>query len=282
LPACAFALPDACAPCSPPDEEAPCALLDAEVPPAAAPVVDDWLVAAPCEMLLLVPPSLDALGALPPAAALLPVEDGGLVDDDWLVLAPWFIVELELLSVDDWFAATLLETLWSPLPTFTPGLMFALAFTSVLLMPTFASTPTFGLTLVEVPVGELPPAAALWAVVAPWFIVELAFVLLDDWFAVTPLVTDWSPLPMFTPGLMLAPALTSVLLMPTLASTPTLGFTSTLVCAPAGPKAPITAAAVILTANCRSLIPFSFHEVVARTPQALCRFRPVVPLPTFP
>src|SRR3954466_14830063 len=59
---------------------------------------------------------------------------------------------------------------------FTPGLMFAPALTSVLLMPTFASTPTFGLTftppegeVVELaldgleeppePEGELDPAA---------------------------------------------------------------------------------------------------------------------------
>jgi hypothetical protein len=51
------------------------------------------------------------------------------------------------MSVELWFAVTPLDTLWSPLPTLTPGLMFAPAFTSVLLMPTLASTPTFGFTL---------------------------------------------------------------------------------------------------------------------------------------
>jgi hypothetical protein len=51
------------------------------------------------------------------------------------------------MSVELWFAVTPLDTLWSPLPTFTPGLMFAPALTSVLLMPTLASTPTFGFTL---------------------------------------------------------------------------------------------------------------------------------------
>src|SRR5512138_1264908 len=110
-----------------------------------------------------------------------------------------------------------------------PGLTLTPALTSLLAMPTLASTPTFGVTLVA-PAAALWPVVEDWSVAAPWFIVELAFVLLDDWFAVTPLVTDWSPLPMFTPGLMLAPALTSVLLMPTLASTPTFWFTSTLVC----------------------------------------------------
>jgi hypothetical protein len=71
---------------------------------------------------------------------------------------------------------------------------------------------------------------------------------------------------MFTSGLTLAPALTSVLLMPTFASTPTLGLT--LVesvfdedCAKAGPNAPITAAAVILNAKFRSLILSPFVKV---------------------
>ena len=71
------------------------------------------------------------------------------------------------------------------------------------------------------------------------------------WLALTPLPTFWSPLPTFTPGLMLAPALTSVLLMPTLASTPTFGFTFTfglvLSCANAGLNAASTAAAAALS-----------------------------------
>jgi hypothetical protein len=60
---------------------------------------------------------------------------------------------------------------------------------------------------------------------APWFEVALEFTSVDCWFALTPLVTLWLPLPRFTPGLMLAPALTSALLIPTLALTPTFGFT---------------------------------------------------------
>src|SRR4051812_33001237 len=47
---------------------------------------------------------------------------------------------------------------------FTPGLMFAPALTSVLLMPTFASTPTFGLTFTP-PEGE---------------VVELALVVFEE------------------------------------------------------------------------------------------------------
>ena len=84
------------------------------------------------------------------------------------------------------------------------------------------------------------------------------------------------PDPMLTSGLMFAPAFTSVLLMPTFASTPTFGFTFTPPegavllpdallgcedcvvcelwsvdddCAYAEPNTPITAAAVILTAT---------------------------------
>jgi hypothetical protein len=60
---------------------------------------------------------------------------------------PWFIVDEEPVCVEDWFALTPLSTVWLPLPMFTPGLTFAPRFTSVLLTPTFASTPTFGLTL---------------------------------------------------------------------------------------------------------------------------------------
>jgi hypothetical protein len=99
------------------------------------------------------------------------------------------------------------------------------------------------------------------------------------WFAATLLDVFWSPLPMFTPGLMLAPAFTSVLLMPTLASTPTFGLTftsvlveedgevcddsvlvelcSVLLWAKAPPNAPITAAAVILTASFLALIVYA-------------------------
>src|SRR5688572_9618964 len=60
------------------------------------------------------------LTPVPPAAAL-----PDPVLDDWLVDAFWSIVDDELMSVELWFALTLLDTDWSPLPTFTPGLMFA-------------------------------------------------------------------------------------------------------------------------------------------------------------
>ena len=97
-----------------------------------------------------------------------------------------------------------------------------------------------------------------WLVCAPWFIVEDGLVVVALWSAVAPLDELTPPEPMFTSGLTLAPAFTSVLLMPTFASTPTFGFTSVLeledVCAKAGPNAPITAAAVILTAKFRSFM----------------------------
>jgi hypothetical protein len=51
------------------------------------------------------------------------------VVEDWLIEAPWFIVEDEPMSVELWFALTLLDTDWSPLcpsrPMLTPGLTFA-------------------------------------------------------------------------------------------------------------------------------------------------------------
>src|SRR5438552_10625843 len=105
---------------------------------------------------------------------------------------------------------------------------------------------------------------------------EDGLVVVALWFADTPLDVFWSPVPMFTPGLMFAPALTSVLLMPTFASTPTLGFTftpelgcevedwlgcadwSVVDCAKAEPKAPATAAAIIVTAKFRTLMSAPF------------------------
>jgi len=118
--------------------------------------------------------------------------------------------------------------------------------------------------------GEVVPPLALvepdalpvpddWLVCAPWSIVEDGFVVVALWLAVAPLDELTLPEPMFTSGLTLAPAFTSVLLIPTFASTPTLGFTlvlleEPLVWAKAGPNAPITAAAVILTAKFRSLM----------------------------
>jgi hypothetical protein len=211
-------------------------------------------------------------------------------------------------------------------PTFTPGLMLALALTSVLLMPTFASTPTFGLTFMppegevldplvppldaegvllpleapEVPVepDELPDPDD-WLVCALCVVLDEGLVVVALWFADTPLETFWSPVPRFTPGLTFAPALTSLLLMPTFASTPTFGLTFTppegdvveplglegwllcvvldcwsvlVVCAFAAPNAAITATAVILTAKCRALMKVSFPAVgVEQMSQALCQ-----------
>ena len=110
--------------------------------------------------------------------------------DDWLVCAPWFVVDEGLVVVALWFAETPLDTFWSPVPMFTPGLMFAPALTSVLLMPTFASTPTFGFTLTVAPpmvepcgpgVALMPglalalPEIEVCPVLAPWFMVEDEF-----------------------------------------------------------------------------------------------------------
>ena len=142
-------------------------------------------------------------------------------------------------------------------------------------MPTFASTPTFGFTFTPPEGAVVLPEPDDWLVCAPWFVVDDGLVVVALWFAETPLETFWSPVPRFTPGLTFAPALTSLLLMPTFASTPTFGFTFTPPegavllpdallgcedcvvcelwsvddCAYAEPKAPITAAAVILTAT---------------------------------
>jgi len=160
--------------------------------------------------------------------------------EDCVVDAPWFRLDVAPEVFVVWFAETPLVTFWLPSPTCTPGLMLAPAFTDELAMPTFASTPTFGFTFVLVllvegdvlellvePLGldVLLPDVEDWPVLVPWFIVEVEFVLVADWLALTPLVTDWLPLPMLTPGLTLAPRFTSVLLMPTFASTPTFGFT---------------------------------------------------------
>jgi hypothetical protein len=69
------------------------------------------------------------------------------VVEDWSTLEVWLEVEDGLFIVLLWLADTPLLTLWLPLPTCTPGLMFAPAFTALLEMFAFASTPTFGLTL---------------------------------------------------------------------------------------------------------------------------------------
>ncbi|HET7363520.1 MAG TPA: hypothetical protein VFJ70_08125 [Burkholderiales bacterium] len=94
-------------------------------------------------------------GEVPPVALLPDVLPVALPEpDDWLVCAPWFMLEDGFVVVALWFAETLLDVFWSPVPMFTPGLMFAPAFTSVLLMPTLASTPTFGFTFTP-PEGDV-------------------------------------------------------------------------------------------------------------------------------
>jgi hypothetical protein len=75
-----------------------------------------------------------------------------------------------------------------------------------------------------------------WFDVAPWVVLDEEFTSVELWLAETPLVTLWSPLPILMPGLMLAPALISVLLMPTFAFTPTFGFTLSV---PRLPESPV-------------------------------------------
>jgi hypothetical protein len=48
---------------------------------------------------------------------------------DWSVVVDCEVEALGLVIVDSWFALAPLLTLWEPSPTFTPGLMFAPAFT---------------------------------------------------------------------------------------------------------------------------------------------------------
>jgi len=176
--------------------------------------------------------------------------------DDWLVCASWLIVEVELVMGAVWLAvAEPVDTLVSPEPMFTPAPTLAPAFTGELLMPTLASTPTFGLTftppegevvdaLLEVEsagCGAVLPVAALglevpdalpepedWLVCALWSIVEDEPVMGALWVALAePVDTLVSPVPTFTPAPTLAPAFTGELPIPTLASTPTFGFTFT-------------------------------------------------------
>jgi hypothetical protein len=213
----------------------PRALASSSPPAAAAPdivlsVLDDELLPEAALWSLLEPEALGVC-ALPEALAPLVVVDGEVelavpegevallvlegellplaalepepVVEDWLVCALWSIDEDEFTSVELWLADTPLDTLWSPLPTFTPGLMLAPALMSVLLMPTFASTPTFGSTFTPV-LDEDEGGVAVVDDCEVWAL--------------------WS----------------SVL--------------SVLDCAHAGPNAPITAAAVILTARCLALI----------------------------
>jgi hypothetical protein len=158
-----------------------------------------------------------------------------LLVEDWSVVVVWPIVEVALVSVELWLVLTLLLTDWLPSPTFTPGLMLAPTLRSLLAIPTFAPTPTFGFTFSVLPLlvldvdGEVLddrlPEVLDWVLEAPWFMVEVEPISVEVWLVVTPLVTVWLPSPTLMPGLMLAPRFTSVLLMPTLASTPTFGFT---------------------------------------------------------
>ena len=120
-------------------------LLPLELDGALPPVPDVPLLVL--DGALLVPD-----GALPPDAFVDP--EALPEPDDWLVCAPWFMVDDGLVVVALWFALTPLETFWSPVPALIPGLMFAPALTSLLLMPTFASTPTFGFTLTP-PEGDV-------------------------------------------------------------------------------------------------------------------------------
>jgi len=155
-----------------------------------------------------------------------------LVVEDWFTPDVWLEFDVALLIVLLWLAETPLFTDWLPLPTCTPGLMFAPAFTELLEMFAFASTPTFGFTfrlglVLDVEELEVDGLVVLldWPTEEPCVLLEVAPVVFADWFALTPLVTDWLPLPIFTPGLMFAPRFTSVLLMFAFASTPTFGFT---------------------------------------------------------
>jgi hypothetical protein len=174
-----------------------------------------------------------------------PSVDAVPVVEDWLLVTPWFIVDELFTSVDVWLALVELFTLRSPVPVLTPGLMFAAALMSVLLMPTFASTPMLGFTLsVGFTLDRLPDVVfdvfgedepcgivdEVCPLVTPWFIVEVAPVLLEAWLAFTLLVVELLPVveplvPTLTPGLTFTPAFTSEFATPTFAFTPTFGFT---------------------------------------------------------
>ena len=71
------------------------------------------------------------------------------VPEDCVEDVPWFVVALGFTLLDCWFALVPLVTLWLPLPTFTPGLTFALALRSELLMLALAFKSTFGFTLID-------------------------------------------------------------------------------------------------------------------------------------
>jgi hypothetical protein len=161
------------------------------------------------------------------------------VVDVWSLVVPWVVDDDEFTSVEVWLVETLLETDWSPLEfTLTPGLILAPTLRSVLLMPTLASTPTFGFTLSVGFIENVPVESAVFdeadgvAVVDDCVPEVLCAVeadelrSVDDWLVETLLETDWPPLEFtLTPGLTFAPTLRSLLLMFTFAPTPTFGFT---------------------------------------------------------
>jgi hypothetical protein len=145
------------------------------------------------------------------------------VFDDCVDEAPWLLVELALVLDDCWFALVLLFTLCEPLPTFTPGLTLAEAFTGELLTSTLAFTPTLGSTLMlrlelveddGVPdaVPELVAPFAVPAVLLPLLIVvdcEVPLALSDE---LEPFTT---PLALAVPpGLVAEPAMPAPVSLP--------------------------------------------------------------------
>jgi hypothetical protein len=209
------------------------------------PLALDWpdeLVLEEGDVLLLVDGDVELLvdGEVAPAAPLEVVPELGEVEpdalpepEDWLVCAPCVIVEDGFVLVAFWLAeAEPVDTPWSPVPRLTPAPTLAPAFTSVLLMPTFAFTPTFGSTFTPPDGAVVEPPALLGCEVLDWLGVELWFVVEDDW-------------------------------------------------AKAGPNAPITAAAVILTARCLILMALLSNRMVqAVAASAVPRLKRVGETPT--
>jgi hypothetical protein len=173
-----------------------------------------------------------------------------LLLDVWSTLDVWLLFDVGSVMVLDCVAVTPLVTVWLPSPTCTPGLMFAPAFTALLAMFAFASTPTFGFTLVLRP-DDCEPLVPLVVLlpcvvedVCPLF--DVAPLIVDCWPAFTELFTLWLPSPTLMPGLMLAPAFTALLLMPTFASTPTCGFTLSVLPERLEPLVPLVLPPVVL------------------------------------
>jgi hypothetical protein len=105
--------------------------------------------------IMAVPLDTNRAGPCPPCVA---PPRYYLVVEDWFTPDVWLEFEVGLVMVLLWLAETPLFTDWLPLPTCTPGLMFAPAFTALLEMFAFASTPTFGFTFRFAPdwLPELP------------------------------------------------------------------------------------------------------------------------------